>query len=329
MPDFVTTAALQASNFDVSAMIAPGGQLDIEAGATPQAASGSFNDSLGDADGIWTFNERIIDTDGSPGSPVASADPSFTFSDAVYAGYVSHGGFDYPIIYNGLTDTHWIVFNDNTGVTGMQAATSFQAAVGSSAFNTNGGTTTECFAEGTLIATPAGEVAVETLKIGAMVTTAEGCDVPVKWLGQQTRHKLFSGTHMQPVRIHAGALGDGLPHSDLTVTADHGMILDGHVINASALVNGTTIDWVPMAELPDTFTVYHVETQAHDVILANGAAAETFIDYADRRAFDNFDEYLDLYGCERLIPEMAQPRISAARHLPLDLRRRLGLTLAA
>jgi hypothetical protein len=56
------------------------------------------------------------------------------------------------------------------------------------------------------------------------------------------------------------------------VTADHGMVIDGLVINASTLVNGDTIDFVPISELDDSFTVYHVETVAHDVILANGIA---------------------------------------------------------
>ena len=98
---------------------------------------------------------------------------------------------------------------------------------------------------------------------------------------------------MQPVRIRAGALGNGLPHSDLTVTADHGMVIDGLIINASALINGTTIDWVPMDELPDRVTYYHVETEDHDVILANGAPAETFVDAVTRSHFDNHQEYLE------------------------------------
>ncbi|CAN0131733.1 unnamed protein product, partial [Chrysoparadoxa australica] len=175
---------------------------------------------------------------------------------------------------------------------------------------------TMCFAAGTLITTGGGTSTVETLKIGDEILDQNGRAVPIKWIGRQTLNKLFASERMRPVRIRTGALGDGLPHSDLTVTADHGMILDGLVINASALVNGSTIDFVPLAELPDSFTVYHIETETHDVILANGAPSETFIDYRDRRAFDNFDEYLDLYGAERIIPEMHRPRISSARLLP-------------
>lgn len=103
------------------------------------------------------------------------------------------------------------------------------------------------------------------------------------------------------------------------------MILDGMVINASALVNGTTIDFVPMSEVPDQVTYYHVETEAHDVIFANGAPAETFVDYFGRRGFDNHQDYIDLYGAERIIPEMRQPRISAGRLLPEKIKARLHI----
>ncbi len=182
-----------------------------------------------------------------------------------------------------------------------------------------------CFVHGTRIATETGERRVEDLMIGEAIATACGRAVPVKWIGRQTVHKLFAGSRIQPVRIQAGALGDGLPHNDLTVTADHGMVIDGLVINASALINGTTIDWVPMTELPDRVTYFHVETEDHDVILANGAPAETFIDIPGRRAFDNYQEYLDLYGAERIVAEMDRPRITSARLVPEAIKTRLRI----
>ncbi|KHQ52756.1 MULTISPECIES: Hint domain-containing protein [Mameliella] len=181
-----------------------------------------------------------------------------------------------------------------------------------------------CFAAGTGIATALGDRPVETLRIGDKITTADGRQVPVKWIGCQTILTRFRGDRARMIRIRKGALAEGLPHSDLTVTGDHGMVLDGYVVNASALVNGHSICQVPLAELPAQFTVYHVETEAHDVILANGAATETYVDYAARSRFDNHAEYRALYGEESAIPEMAMPRISAARLLPDHLRVRLG-----
>lgn len=188
---------------------------------------------------------------------------------------------------------------------------------------------TTCFAAGTQILTEEGEKAVETLEIGDSVVTAEGGAVPVKWIGRQTLAPFFARHRAQPVRIAAGALGDGLPNRDLTVTADHGMVLDGYVINASALVNGTSITYVPLDDLDMHVTVYHVETEAHDVIFANGAPSETYVDVVTRETFDNHEDYLALYGAERIIPEMPRPRISTARLLPDAIRARLGIADAA
>ena len=242
-------------------------------------------------------------------------------SNFKYAGYFDSGGiriltFEFPTVGTYMVSTSQSaggLFNEYpaTYVPGDITLTTTQLA--------------DCFAPGTQIATQDGTRSVEDLAIGDAVVTERGDLSTVRWIGRQTVFKLFAGPHIQPVRIRAGALGGGLPHSDLTVTADHGMVIDGLVINASALVNGHSINFVPMAELEDSYTVYHVETEAHDVILANGAPSETFIDYRDRRAFDNYQEYLDLYGCERIIPEMPAPRISSQRLLPDAIKGKLHI----
>ncbi|MBE3637569.1 Hint domain-containing protein [Mangrovicoccus sp. HB182678] len=188
----------------------------------------------------------------------------------------------------------------------------------------------ECFAAGTMIATPEGERAVETLAPGDLVVTAEGRAVPVLWVGRQTLHKIFTpADRFSPVRVSEGALGEGLPTRDLVLTGDHALLIDGMAINAGALVNGTTIARVPASELPQSVTYYHVETEAHDMILANGSAAETFVDYLGRRPFDNYDEYVARHGTDRDIPEMTRIRISSQRQVPAEIRARLGLPAVA
>lgn len=186
-----------------------------------------------------------------------------------------------------------------------------------------------CFGAGTLIATPEGEKAVETLEIGDMILTDDGKTVPVKWLGRQTVMPIFAGERARPVRVSAGALGNGLPHTELVLTADHALIIDGLAINAGALVNGTTITQDAFDSLPERTTFYHVETEGHMVIVANGSAAETYVDYVTRRSFDNYDEYVDLYGDERTIVEMDMPRVSSARLVPAAIRARLNRDVAA
>ncbi|WP_435258033.1 Hint domain-containing protein [Thioclava sp. FR2] len=186
-----------------------------------------------------------------------------------------------------------------------------------------------CFLTGTAIATLSGERKVEDLKIGDLILTADGSAIPVKWVGRQTfRNNIINlplAADRAPICIAKGALGSGLPKADLYVTADHGMIIDDLLVNAGALVNGTTIRRVMLSEMSETFTAYHIETEHHDVILANGAPAESFIDYIDRKTFDNYAEYAALYGDEPVITEMPLPRISSRRQLPADIAARFGI----
>ncbi|WP_146343811.1 Hint domain-containing protein [Falsiphaeobacter marinintestinus] len=187
-----------------------------------------------------------------------------------------------------------------------------------------------CFAKGTLIATPRGTAAVETLASGDPILTQDGTQVTVKWVGRQTVATRFApAERLMPVRFAAGSLGAGLPHADLTVTADHAMLIDGVLCNASALVNGTTITRVPLDEMGDTFTVYHIETEAHEIILANGAPTETFIDNVSRRVFDNFAEYEALYGDTPEMTELPYPRAMSARQVPQQVRSVLNADCAA
>lgn len=187
-----------------------------------------------------------------------------------------------------------------------------------------------CFCAGTRVATPCGDAAIETLCIGDMVHTADGRAVPVKWIGRQIVSTRFGpAERLLPVRVRAGALGNGLPMRDLTLTADHALLIDGLLVNAGALVNGTPIDYVSLSELGESYTVYHIETENHDVILAEGAPAETYIDYVGRQAFDNYAEYVSLYGEARPIAEMPYARISSARLLLPALKRWLAQGVAA
>ncbi|WP_071691305.1 Hint domain-containing protein [Nioella sediminis] len=187
-----------------------------------------------------------------------------------------------------------------------------------------------CFLAGTRITVPGGERRVESLRIGDRLSTQDGQTAKVKWIGRQTVMTRFGpAERLMPVRFAAGSLGEGLPHTDLTVTADHGMLVDGVICHAGALVNGETITRVPLAEMGETYTVYHIETEAHEIILANGAPAETFIDNVSRQVFDNFAEFEALYGEVPEMEELPYARAMSARQVPGSIRRRLGICEAA
>ena len=105
------------------------------------------------------------------------------------------------------------------------------------------------------------------------------------------------------------------------------MLVAGVLCEAGALVNGSTVTRVPLSEFGDSYTVYHVETEAHEIILANGVPAETFIDNVSRRAFDNFAEFERIHDDQSEMKELPYPRASNARHLPDRIKARLGLGL--
>jgi hypothetical protein len=70
------------------------------------------------------------------------------------------------------------------------------------------------------------------------------------------------------------------------------MFLDGVLVPAWLLVNGDSI-----AQLTDKAEIdyRHLELDSHDVILAEGAASETFVDDASRGAFHNAHEFTARY----------------------------------
>jgi hypothetical protein len=180
-----------------------------------------------------------------------------------------------------------------------------------------------CFMPGTYIATPAGDVAVEDLRIGNAVMTSVGAVATVKWIGRQTISSRFADpVRVLPIRIGAGAIAENVPSRDLLVSPDHALLVDGMLVNAGALVNGTSI--TRERDVPATFTYYHVELHDHSLILAENTPAETFIDNVDRMGFDNWAEHEALYPDAEPIQEMAYPRAKAARQVPAAIRARLA-----
>lgn len=183
-----------------------------------------------------------------------------------------------------------------------------------------------CFLPGTLIATPGGLIAVEDLSAGDLVLTADGRATPVKWMGRQTIATLFGmAESLRPVRISAGALGPDLPVRDLRLTTSHALVLDGLLVQAGALVNGTSIRRMEMGELGDRFIVYHIELEGHDVVLADGVPAETFVDNVSRMRFDNYGEFEAVFGAPiEMMTELEPPRVKSARQLPAAIRKRVA-----
>jgi hypothetical protein len=142
-----------------------------------------------------------------------------------------------------------------------------------------------CFAARTRIMTPRGETAVEYLRVGDTVITRLGEDKRIIWIG---RRKLDLGRHphpkeVQPICIAADALAEGTPSRDLWLSPDHALYIDGHLIPAKSLLNGSNIYQANRTSI----TYYHIELAEHAVIFAENAAVETYLETGNRGAFEN------------------------------------------
>jgi hypothetical protein len=104
------------------------------------------------------------------------------------------------------------------------------------------------------------------------------------------------------------------------------LLVDGVLVQAGALVNGASI--LRDRAMPEFFTYYHVELATHELILAEGVPAETFVDNVDRLGFDNWADHQAQFG-DAEITEMPYPRAKSARQLPTAIRARLAILAEA
>ena len=192
-----------------------------------------------------------------------------------------------------------------------------------------------CFAGGTGIDTARGRVAVENLAVGDQVRTASGELVGVQWTGHRevdcARHP--RGQDVWPVRVVRDAFAPGLPERDLLLSPDHAVFVAGAaagvLIPVRYLINGATIRQEAVARV----TYWHVELPRHDVLLAEGLPAESYLDTGNRSAFAGQSGAMQLHpdfarrvwetaACARLV--VAGAELAAVRAMLLAQARMLG-----
>jgi hypothetical protein len=160
------------------------------------------------------------------------------------------------------------------------------------------GGTPHCFLKGTQILTAQGERSIEDLRIGDLILTVSGEAKPIKWIACMRFDRGDQASWddaVVPVKIARGAFNGDLPHSDLYVSPGHRVLINGLLISAGDLVNGISITRLKSTN-SEVLEYLHIELESHDVVLANGAPAETLEGNATRIEFDNFDEYVAMYG---------------------------------
>lgn len=140
-----------------------------------------------------------------------------------------------------------------------------------------------CFLEGSMIETPGGEKAIETLRVGDTVCaydarTGRRTVRAITWVGKgygfasDSPHDDKAGW---PVRIRKDAFADHAPHWDLLLTNEHCIFIDGGFIPVRMLVNGKSIFYDRSIR---NYAHYHLALEEHAVIRANGLHTESFLD---------------------------------------------------
>ena len=265
------------------------------------------------------------------------ADAAGNLFGTTSAGGASSDGTVFEIANTGTgyagTPTILLSFNGTNGANpqaGLTAdaagdlfgTTSGGASGGGTAFElTDTGFQPACYLRGTRILTDRGEAAVEDLRIGELARTVlGGTAAPIIWIGHRrvdcARHP--KPRQVWPVRVASGAFGPGRPHTDLYLSPDHAIYVNAVLIPVKHLVNGSTIAQVPV----DQATYYHIELPRHDVLLAQGLPAESYLDTGDRANFANgggpvrlFPDFSarvwEAHGCAP--PVVTGPALEAAR----------------
>ena len=100
------------------------------------------------------------------------------------------------------------------------------------------------------------------------------------------------GKNVLPVRVARSALGLNLPCADLYVTREHALLIDGVLVTAGSLINGTTITVYDPPQF-EQLEFFHIKLERHNAIYAEGAPCET-LRYVEESAA-NFAEYLRSY----------------------------------
>lgn len=142
-----------------------------------------------------------------------------------------------------------------------------------------------CFTSGTLIDTDRGAVHVEDLRAGDMVRTMDSGFQAVRWVGarQIAASELAANPNLCPIRVHAGALGEGLPERDLLVSPQHRILLRSKIALRmfdsdevlSAAKHLTVLDGIEIASDVRDVIYVHFLCDRHEIVFAEGTPTES------------------------------------------------------
>lgn len=277
----------------------------------------------------YTDQFFVMDPGNPPAGGTALTRQTFDFIDSNDDGFIGTGAGD---TFNGLTITSvWVGDTITVNIPGQGNVTitgvTFYVSGGPAVFTPTDGTFLEdatfvsstfvntstrvpvatldpiCFAAGTMIATPDGPRAVESLRPGDLVLTLDDGAQPVLLVSRQS---FVAKGRNAPVRICRGALGNA---RDLYVSQQHRMLIGDWraelycgapevLVAAKHLVNGDTIHLAPGGRID----YVHLLFARHQLVWAEGILSESYFPghFIDRTSEDQRAEI------ERMFPEAVE-----------------------
>ncbi|QEE86840.1 Hint domain-containing protein (plasmid) [Acetobacter oryzoeni] len=185
-----------------------------------------------------------------------------------------------------------------------------------------------CFLTGSMIRTTTGEVAVEDVRIGDEVIAFDwrnNADIvrPVVWVGKAratVRPELHDDEAGWPVRILKDAIADGVPYKDMLITAEHCLFFKDCFVPVRMLVNGMSIFYDKSIT---SYDYYHIETEQHSIITADGMLTESYLDTGNRSSFRQEGKVATLRGAVKSWADDAGAPLGVARSFVEPLFRAL------
>lgn len=183
-----------------------------------------------------------------------------------------------------------------------------------------------CFLAGSMIRTPAGEAAVENIRVGDEVSVSLNGEEAVRkvtWVGAKkvsVRSGLADDEAGYPIRVLKGAIADGAPYKDLLITPEHCLFFERRFVPARMLVNGASIFYDKSIT---SYDYYHFETEAHSVIWADGVLTESYLDTGNRATFGQRGPVVTLGGRQKTWEEDAAAPLDVERGFVEPLFRRI------
>lgn len=182
-----------------------------------------------------------------------------------------------------------------------------------------------CFASGTRIFTPSGEVPVEQLSVGDAVLTMDHGQQQIRWIGKRKLRtaELKANPKSRPVRIGAGALGNGLPKDDLIVSPQHRVLVNSVIVHRMFDVREVLVPAIKLVGLngitvvEDTQDVeyWHFLFDTHQIVWSNGAPTESLFTGPEALKTVSPAARAEIMA---LFPKLAKARFrpDTARHFP-------------